>query len=71
MSRTLTDHLSGKDQDGIVTTGQLSELIGDWKSYLLNAQSDEVEDFQKHAAQAARWEMKVFWKWQRNYRNES
>jgi len=41
-------HLSGKDALGIVDVDKLLHLIGDWKDYLLEAQGQSGEEFEKH-----------------------
>lgn len=41
-------HLSGKDELGLVNTGKLLNIIGDWKSYLLESQSHSNDEFAKH-----------------------
>jgi putative transposase len=41
-------HLSGKDEFGLVDAYKLLELIGDWKSYLLEAQRKSTEKIEKH-----------------------
>ncbi len=41
-------HLSGKDKDGIVAAKRLLELVGDWKSYLTEAQGYGIEEFERH-----------------------
>ena len=41
-------HLSGKDDFGIVNADKLLNIVGDWKSYLLEAQSDSVDEFEMH-----------------------
>ncbi|MFK5947633.1 MAG: hypothetical protein QM500_02540, partial [Methylococcales bacterium] len=32
-------HLSGKDDFGLIDTDKLLDIVGDWESYLLEAQS--------------------------------
>ena len=39
-------HLSGEDKAGIVEAKKLLKLVGDWKSYLLEAQGYGVEEFE-------------------------
>ncbi len=41
-------HLSGSDKFGLVKTDKMLSLVGDWKSYLLDAQGQFIEDFAKH-----------------------
>ncbi len=41
-------HLSGNDKLGLVNTEKMLSFVGDWKSYLLDAQSQSIEDFAKH-----------------------
>jgi putative transposase len=41
-------HLLGKDDFGLVVTNKLLDIVGDWKSYLLEAQSNSVEAFENH-----------------------
>ena len=41
-------HLSGRDDAGIVVTEPLLELVGDWKNYLIEAQSHRVEELASH-----------------------
>jgi putative transposase len=41
-------HLSGEDHFGLVDTEKMSSFIGDWKSYLLDAQRHSIEEFEKH-----------------------
>ncbi len=41
-------HLSGNDKLGLVNTDKMLGLVGDWRSYLLNAQSQPIKDFAKH-----------------------
>ena len=41
-------HLSGKDNFGLVDTDKLLGIVGDWKSYLLEAQSYSIEEFENH-----------------------
>ena len=41
-------HLLGKDDFGLIVTNKLLDIVGDWKSYLLEAQSYSVEEFENH-----------------------
>ena len=41
-------HLSGNDEFDLVDTEKMLTLISDWKSYLLDAQSHSIENFEKH-----------------------
>ncbi len=41
-------HLSGSDKFGLVNTDKMSNFVVDWKSYLLDAQDQSIEDFEKH-----------------------
>jgi REP-associated tyrosine transposase len=41
-------HLSGKDNLDLIKTEKLLNLVGDWKSYLLESQHQRIEEFEKH-----------------------
>ena len=41
-------HLTGKDDFGVVDAGKLLNIVGDWKNYLLQAQSYSVDEFEMH-----------------------
>jgi REP-associated tyrosine transposase len=41
-------YLSGKDDLDLIKTEKLLNLVGDWKSYLLESQHQRIEEFAKH-----------------------
>jgi len=41
-------HLSGKDNDGIIMPERLLSMVGDWRSYLQNAQPKEDDSLAQH-----------------------
>jgi putative transposase len=41
-------HLSGKDPLGLVDADKLLDFVGDWESYLLEAQKYNSQEFEKH-----------------------
>ena len=41
-------HMSGSDKLGLVNTDKMLSIVSDWKSYLLAAQNQSIEDFAKH-----------------------
>lgn len=41
-------HLAGEDINGIINAEKLLSLTGDWRNYLKQAQSDSVQEFERH-----------------------
>jgi putative transposase len=42
-------HLAGYDENGLVEVDKMKKLVGDWKSYLLNAQGLPMEEIEAHS----------------------